>query len=302
MDKFDIEAYLDGRLAEEERVAFEQEMNQNPALLQQVEAQREATELLKRYLLREKINTILVDKPAIEKPYRWAWAVLIALLILLVSYFMFWRKQYRATPNNPPTSKWKPDSLQIAPHAPMQQLLPDSLDAKVEKAQKPPLIAENKASELPLPAYPSPNIRGYGGDNAAWKALLDKVWYTQLPPKSTSFKAPFTAAAALLSNRDFENAFLELETLEAASPQNDTLLLLKGYCLLEMGEGADALRYFQQLDESHPNWKAWLEWHRALAKLISGGKDKASPEFKKIAKQSNHSFQRQAQKTLDLLE
>gem|GEM_PF-843773 len=300
MNKFDIEAYLDGSLDAEAREDFEQEMRQNPAFAQQVEAQRKVTELLRKQMLREQVSSALANRPVAKRPYRWV--VLAALLILLAGYFLFLRKRNNPTPPIPPPTNWNSDTLQTAPQEPTQNIVQDSLEIKNEKPPKPSPIAENNAADLPLPAYPSPNVRGQGADNAAWKAMLDKVWYTQLPPKAAKFKEPFPAVVASLSKRDFENAFVQLETLEGTSPDNDTLRLLKGYCLLEMGEGADALRYFSKLEESNPNWKAWLEWHRGLSLLSSGEAKKAILDFKKIANAPDHPFRRQARKALNVLE
>lgn len=301
MKKLDIEAYLDGDLKSDALAQFEQEMRQNPAFAQQVEAQRKLAHHLRTQLVREQVNAALADKPVSGGKPRWGWAVVVVLLLCLAGYFFFRGNKQAATPATttpPPRNEWKPE---MQPTVPSEPATPATTPTTVEEEKTTP-SQPKPIAVLPLPDFPAPNVRGENGNNTAWKAMLDKLWYTQLPPKATSFGAPFGAVVAKISKRDFENAFVELETLEGTLPANDTLSLLKGYCLLEMGEGADALRNLERLEGGHSNWKAWLEWHRALARLISSGKDQALPEFQSVAKQSNHSYQQQARKALNLLE
>lgn len=301
MTNIDIEAYLEGSLSEEEQAALEQELRRNPALARQVEAQRKATHLLRRQLLREQVTSVLSEQVVHRKSRRRFWAILGTLLLLLLAgYFLFFGEKQPATQSVQPEAT-APDSIfqnETPPVAPPGTAPAEPVPAEKKPDNTPQPIAENKPADLPLPAYPSPNVRGQGGNNAAWKALLDQVWYTQLPPRAAGFKAPFAEPVQSLSKRDFEDAFVQLETLEADQPENDTLRLLKGYCLLEMGEGSDARRYFGQLERTPPAWKAWTEWHGSLALLLSGEAKKAVPEFQKIAKQQDHPYQRHAARAL----
>lgn len=303
MEKYDIEAYLEGSLSQEEQAEFEQELRRNPDFAHRVEIQRKATQLLRRHLLREQVNSVLKEKTVHRRTRRWIWVILGTLLILLAGYFFYLRKkQPGILPAHPEAAT--PDTIRIneTPPVAAPEITSEQPTLEDKKApEKPQPIAEGKPSELPLPAYPSPSVRGQGGNNAAWKTLLDRIWYTQLPPNAASFKARYTETVKSLSKRDFENAFVQLETLEGALPENDTLRLLKGYCLLEMGEGSDALRYFDQLEIKQQGWKTWLEWHRGLALLLSGDTKKAIPEFRKIAGSFNHPFRRQGQKALELV-
>ncbi len=301
MKRFDIEAYLEGSLSQEAQAAFEQELRQNPAFAQQVEAQRKAIQLLRRQLLRERVTTALAEEPVRRKTRRWWWALVGTLLILLAGYFFILRKK----PGNPLPANQETVPPDTARENEKILNVPSQEGKTIEDKKapdQPQPVAENKPSGLLPPAYPSPNVRGQNDGNEAWKALLDKVWYTQLPPGAARFGTSYADIVKALSEREFEGAFVQLEMLESTLPESDTLRLLKGFCLLEMGEGSDALRYFSKLEDKQPGWKAWLEWHRGLALLLMGEVRKAAPEFRKIAKEKNHPFQRQSQKALDILE
>ena len=132
--------------------------------------------------------------------------------------------------------------------------------------------------------------------------MLDKVWYTNFPPANVQFQQPFVEAAQLLAKRNFTNAFVQLEMLERKLPKNDTLHYLKGYCLLEMGEGPDALRYFEELESRQPDWQEQLQWYRGLGLLLSGEPKIALSQFKVIAASSGHPFRLQSQKAIEMLE
>ena len=87
-------------------------------------------------------------------------------------------------------------------------------------------------------------IRGDETADKARKALLDQLWYTDYPLTGLKTSQSFTKADESLKKRDFNAAYLELGRLEGQMAQNDTLLYLKGYCLMEMGEGEEALAGF----------------------------------------------------------
>ena len=162
-------------------------------------------------------------------------------------------------------------------------------------------IAETTPDELDSPLYPSPNIRGENSENPAWKALLDKIWYTDYPLANTLLSEPFKPADQLLKSRDFNNAYVRLQRLERNLPPNDTLRLMKGYCLLEMGEGAEALVSLDGLETQQPNWNAQLEWLRGLALVLSGQKEKAIAQFKSIVSQTKHPYRLQSERAVELL-
>lgn len=171
------------------------------------------------------------------------------------------------------------------------------------KPSAPRPIAENQSTKaLSPPLFPSPNIRGSNQENEAWKALLNQIWYTEYPPANMQFDAPFDKVDQLLKERDFSKAYVRLQLLERKMPENDSLHFLKGYCLLEMGEGTEALRYFDYLADKQANWNGHLQWYRGLANLISGAQEPAVANFRTIQSQTGHPFQAEAKKAAELLQ
>ncbi|MBC7774715.1 MAG: hypothetical protein H7246_04690, partial [Phycisphaerae bacterium] len=167
-----------------------------------------------------------------------------------------------------------------------------------EKKENGP-IAQNNG--LPSPRFPAPNIRGENSENKEWKALLNQVWYTDYPMVDLSSSEPFSKADQSLRTRDFNTAYVQLQRLERKLPENDTLQFLKGYCLLEMGEGAEALRYFSGLEQEHADWSMRLDWYRGLAQLLQGDKQTAKAVFEKIAATPTHTYRKQAGRARQLL-
>jgi hypothetical protein len=297
MEKFDIEAYLDGKLEREALNAFQQEMRENAAFAQRVEQQRKIRQHLRTQLLREHVAASISAQPRANVFRRWPLLLSlggILLIVLAVYLFVFQKAPNTALPTN--------DIKQEKQPAPAPEQVPANpvLEQPTPPRSSQP-IADNRSSRLRPPYYPAPNIRGQQDENTAWKKTLDQLWYTQFPPQNTRFNADFSASAQLLTARDFPAAFVALETLELQQPENDTLRLLKAYCLLEMGEGAEALRYFDQLDGRVPQWDAYLEWHKTLSILTIGEQKKALPKFRKMANTPGHPFQKQSLRALEVL-
>jgi hypothetical protein len=195
-------------------------------------------------------------------------------------------------------------------------------------------LNDGKLGELiPEPSHPAPDLvalRGEGEVNVALKALLNQLWYTSYPLSNLKVEAPYLNADKLLQQRDFNAAYLELDRLEQAQIDSltrqlerdnqkrmakdpnyrpiaasfnptDTLLYLKGYCLLEMGEGEEALYYFNRLNGADPAWKPQLNWYRALAHLLANNRPNALTLFQQMAAERGHPYRRQADKALKLL-
>lgn len=298
MKNFDIESYLDGSLHGEELTVFQQEMRENPAFAEQVEQQRKISQQIRTQLLREHVTAALKEKPR-SNVFRSGWLLGGALLLLLVVYLLVFPKAPTGTSS--PGEK-KQEILPANPTNPTPENAPGVPVIEQIPTPKPTApIAANRPSGSRRPDYPAPNIRGQQDGNSAWQKTLDQLWFTQFPPQNTRFNAPFAATAQLLTARDFPNAFVELETLEMQNPANDTLRLMKAYCLLEMGEGAEALRYFDQLDGHVSQWNAYLEWHRTLGLLTIGELKKALPKFRKMANTPGHPFQKQSLRALEVL-
>src|SRR5690606_9050262 len=139
--------------------------------------------------------------------------------------------------------------------------------------------------------YPAPNIRGGGPQDTALANLLDRIWYMDFPPAGARFAPPFDETGQLLQERDFSKAYLRLELLERTKTGNDTLRFLKGYCLLEMGQGGQAAGYLEQTGDDKPIWSEYWQWYRALGLLSSGDRDEAKRILEKIRKAPKHHFQ-----------
>lgn len=186
---------------------------------------------------------------------------------------------------------------------------------------------------IPEPLYSAPDLvamRGAGEANVALKALLDQLWYVDYPPFGLKINGTYRSADQLLQQRNFSAAYLALEEIEhvqidslshriarenqkllekdptaspvAAMPMaNDTLLYLKAYCLLEMGEGQEAIFYFSRMRFPDPAWIPQLTWYRALALLQADKRKEALVLFKQIAEEQGHPYRRQARKALKLL-
>jgi tetratricopeptide (TPR) repeat protein len=298
MKSFDIESYLDGQLSDDELKAFQQEMQENPAFARAVEQQRIISQHLRNQLLRAHVTAVLKERPPTGPARKW-WLLGGTLLLLLVVFLLVFPQTRKDAPVPGETKK------EIQPTAP-GNLTPENVPGNPAPEPAPQSrpsqpIAANRPSGLRAPDYPAPNIRGQQDGNSAWQKTLDQLWFTQFPPQNTRFNAPFSEVAQLLAARDFPNAFVELEILEQQQAQNDTLRLLKAYCLLEMGEGAEALRYYDQLEGREPQWNAYLEWHRTLGLLATGEPKKALPKFRKMANTPGHPFQKQSLRALEVL-
>ena len=189
------------------------------------------------------------------------------------------------------------------PAPPAENQTPPVEKTDDKTASKP--IAQLPPSErLPNPRYPAPEITMIRGDettNKARKALLDQLWYTDYPLTGLKTGNAFKNADESLKKRNFNAAYLELERLEGQMAENDTLLYLKGYCLMEMGEGNEALAYLDPLQGRHAVWESQLQWYRGLALLLADEREKALALFKQVENQPKHPYRRQAEKATGLL-
>ncbi|MBK9491532.1 MAG: hypothetical protein IPO07_24115 [Haliscomenobacter sp.] len=143
--------------------------------------------------------------------------------------------------------------------------------------------------------------RGAGQANIALKALLDQLWYVDYPLLGLDVSKAFPNIDEKLKKRDFTAAYLELEQLGSTRPTNDTLHALQAYCLLQTGEGQEALLHFDQIQSRQLDWDPQVEWYRGLALLLADKKPEALAQFTTIAANSGHPYRRQARKALKLL-
>lgn len=312
MKNFNIESYLEGELSGTSLQVFEAEMRSNPAFVQTIKRMSQLKDDLEMQSLREEVKNILKPERSEPnqkgKPGRWMGLLVGAALLCVTTYFLLPSAKENVVPHVSPIEKNEEPPLTTPPQIEETNekesvpLIKEELPVikKTKTKQSRPIAENNSTTSLPLPLHPAPNVRGQNDQNKAWKAMLDQVWYTDFPPINVS--PPFSTAADLLKERDFKKAFVKLELLEMKTSTNDTLRLLKGYCLLEMGEGGDALRYFEQMEKPPIEWTKSLDWYRALAILTSKGIADALPVFKKITENKKHDFYLQSKKALEVLE
>ncbi|MCB0644752.1 MAG: hypothetical protein KDC44_24070 [Phaeodactylibacter sp.] len=306
MDVHEIEKYVSGEMAADEQAAFEQEMQQNPALSAEVARYRQLTGDLGDIALEDRISEALQHLPIHrdQKPGRW-WLLLGLLSLLLLAGLFFYPAQSDADLQNlqsSPVPQPNPDSTaqfenQISP--PIEQ---------EEEAERPAIkkpIAGIEPGEQPVSprVQPAPKLRGSGtAADTARQALLDAIWYTQYPPAQASFGVPFGQVDTLLRKSDFSGAYARLQLLERQGSAGDTLAFLKGYCLLERGEGAEALRYFDQIAKPQVFGSQLLNWYKGLALLLQGEQAAAKRQFEKIAQQQDQPLYPYALNALKKLE
>ncbi len=300
----DLDKYLKGKMGEEERQRFEQRLAGDSGSRTELRLR----EGLRQVHLREKVNQVATLRKRWQRQRFWRFIGLSGLLAGLVISLLviLFQTSKKTTPEE--VSKELPENtLQKTPNGERretEQKQPgNSIPQAPQKSKKRYTgpIAEIAPDELDSPLYPSPNIRGENSENPAWKALLDKIWYTEYPLVNTPVSEPFKPADQLLKSRDFNNAYVRLQRLERNLPTNDTLRLMKGYCLLEMGEGAEALASFEGLEAQQPNWNAQLEWLRGLALVLAGEKEKAVAQFRSIVSQAKHPYRLQSERAIELL-
>lgn len=249
--------------------------------------------------LEAKVEAVQAERAERRRRRRIGYLIGVLALALLagLAYRLAWRQS--ATP--PPMPQ---QQQQQPPAAPPDSPLTEPASPPTPQ-QPPPPIAQLKADELlPNPDYPAPDVTIIRGDEAAdkgRKALLDQLWYTGYPLKGLKISSPFEKADESLRKRDFAAAYLELERLEDQMPPNDTLRYLKGYCLLEMGEGEEAETYFSALENPAAAWAPQLDWYLALSKLLADKPDEAAALFRRMAGKAAHPYQLRSQKALGLL-
>jgi len=250
--------------------------------------------------LEAKVGEVAAERAALYRRIFWRRIFITIVALALVAgaaYLFFWKKETPAA--LPPVLQQQ--EQYPAPPAEIQTPPVEKTDDK--KASK-PIAQLPPAERLPNPRYPAPEatmIRGDETADKARKALLDQLWYTDYPLTGLKTSQSFTKADESLKKRDFNAAYLELGRLEGQMAQNDTLLYLKGYCLLEMGEGNEALTYFDRLQGRHPAWEPQLQWYRGLAMLLTDEREKALALFKQLETQPKHPYRRQAEKAAGVL-
>ncbi|HOY19011.1 MAG TPA: hypothetical protein PLC89_17025 [Haliscomenobacter sp.] len=268
--------------------------------------------------LESKLREVAAEEAAQHRRTLWRRLLftLAALAFLAAVAYWFFSKN-EATPSVPPIEKQAPSSP-----SPTKKQTPEQ--NKLEKPRENPPIAQIKAKEevvvppdpifptfalqdelIPEPLHAAPDLvatRGQGEANAALKALLDQLWYVTYPLQGLDISEAFPSVDENLKKRDFTAAYLELEQLSSTQAANDTLHYLKGYCLLQTGEGQEALLHFAQVQGRQLDWEPQLQWYRSLAMLLADKRSEAIALFNVIAANAGHPYRRQARKALKLLQ
>jgi hypothetical protein len=237
-------------------------------------------------------------------------------------YYFFGKKRGDAPPNVPQQEQRLDQPANTPPK-----------DKKIDAKKIEPIAQVRPSERLSKPRYPAPDVTMIRGDeeaDKAQKALLNKIWYTDYPLTGLRLASAYKDADQLLQQRDFNAAYLELSRLErvqadslsrrierrnkkrmeedstyrpvaALTAPNDTLLYLKAYCMLEMGEGLGAMVNFGQIRTPDPAWMPQIEWYRSLAMTLAGEKEKALAVFREIAAQKGHRYRREAEKAVIMM-
>lgn len=296
----DYEQYLSNNAEDDERRAAAQVM-----------------EGLASLRLENKLREVAAEQAAQHRRTFWRRILftLAALAFLAAVAYSFFDTN-EATPAAPPSEKQAPN----AP-APRKEQTPEQ--DKLEKPREKPPIAQIKPKEevpvppdpifptfalqdelIPEPLHAAPDlvaVRGENEANIALKALLDRLWYVDYPLLGLDISKAFPSIDEKLKKRDFTTAYLELEQLGNTLLANDTLHALQAYCLLQTGEGQEALLHFDQVQNRQLAWEPQLEWYRGLALLLADKKPEALAQFTTIAANPGHPYRRQARKAMKLL-
>ncbi len=297
----DFDKYLSGEMSDGERQQFEQALADDPVL----QAELQVRVGLRQLRLEKKVREVSTARMAWERKRIWRRILLgfaIAGLFGLAIFIWFNTGKTPPPPSNiQETEQETPvgDPLQPAEKEKNVPVLPE------EKTRKPKRqdIAEAQQSNDQLPApQVFPNLRGEGAAATEIKNLLDQIWYAQYPPSGMKPTGVFAEADALLMEQEYEKAYAKLQRLERKLPENDTLNILKGYCLMNLGEGTEALRYFGGAEEQPLPVRQLLEWYRGQCLLLSGDKAGALAAFKAIAGNPGHGYQRHSKNAVRILE
>lgn len=321
MEKFDITSYLDGEMSGDEKIAFEAEMNKDPDFAEEVDFMKHLSSDLNMELLREQVTGALAEDgnggQDGNKSNKTKWlGGLLGIAFLAVALFFFIgddKKEMEPPvveekvvwPNAPKTN------IEEKENTKKEEAIPENKKEQKttppQKKEKPSrIIAENKpAPNLMPPSYPAPNlqnVRGSENKNVELKNTLDQIWYMDFPPEGTAFNAPFDKAGKLLAERDFTKAYVRLNLLERKHPENDTLNFMKGYCLLELGQGEEALSYLEKNNTESKNWKEYIEWYKAISHLSNSNDEEGIIILKKISGAPSHYFNSKSKKAIELIE
>ncbi|MCB0519271.1 MAG: hypothetical protein H6577_00345 [Lewinellaceae bacterium] len=305
--RIDFEKYFQGELNEEERRRLEQELAENTELKAQFEQDQDFLEQLETQLLREKVKAAMAgsaganDAPAPTKGRSLWWLLAVGVAALLIAWAV-WNPFSNGpspvtpvAPNAPPSTTWPageaaPAAPETAPEAPAPTEQP--------RPANPPGRPIAETLPDPVEAHALEGVRGESKENSPWQALVEKVWYAPLPGKVENFPTGYRPALQMLKAGKTMDAFMALEELGSSQPANDTLSFLKGYCLMQLWEGREALRLFDSLQGKPHPWQSETAWYRGLCYLVMGQKEQALGVFRQVAGRPGSAFAKRAKEAL----
>ncbi len=281
-----IEKYFCDELSEEEKAAFEQRRSADAVFRQEV-ADVEKTirfvqldgrkTLQKRLAERGRQLDTEKNSPA-HRQYLW-WGVA-ALILALLCWWLFTKKT-ETTKSVPSTGSDTADTTLLqTPGA--DSTIPSIRKLRPEDAHPPIAYGQKDKTS-------SSYVRGKDDKPDALDTLVASVWETRFRADGSVFNERHLPVARQLEAKNFTDAYVALQLLEPS----DTLDFLKGYCLLELREGGEALRSFSRLKNGKP-WQPAADWYTVLANLLEGERAAALSQAKNIANKKNHPFRRQA--------
>ncbi len=298
----DFDKYLSGEMTDGERQRFKQVLAGDPAL----QTELRVREGLRQLRLQKKVEVVATARKDWERQRNWRRILVGFVLAGLVGLAIFvWVKNEPLPPTSPST-QWPNQEAAptVDPSQPTEKeevapVLPEKKEAK--PGRQPIAEAQPSGGSLPPPAD-FPNLRGEEAAASEMKNLLGQVWYAQYPLSGMKPAEVFAEANALLMGREYEKAYAKLQRLERKLPDSDTLRMMKGFCLMYMGEGTEALRYFDDVGEQPLPTQQLLEWYRGQCLLLSGKREEALVVFRKIAADPKHLYQRQGQQAMKFVE
>lgn len=293
-----LEKYLNDEMEQEERLLFELEIAKDPTLLAEMEAHRIFIQSLRTQMLREKIKASINERGngLSNSPNRsqWIWGGYIVVFLMIVA-FGFWHFSKNPTTTIPAEKIESPIPQNPPVEQPNDQNEPSPTNPPEESIRSP--IAESRKVQ---PAPNQPSVRGATTEANDWDKFIESVWVTRFDPVPGQYNQRFSTITDYLKAENYTDAYVQLQLLEVQLPQNDTLAFLKGYCLLEMREGAEALKYFEKISNDEA-WNDERAWYSALANLIAGKQETATTLLKKISADPENTFKKEARRTLKKL-
>ncbi|MEL6660239.1 MAG: hypothetical protein AAFR36_27485, partial [Bacteroidota bacterium] len=277
--------------------------------------------------LQQKVKRAAAERIRLQNIARRRMAGMIILLALLIGAAVYWRSLRSKTPAEeepqrtesltnepgvPPSTPLETESTPLEENEPATTPPEEEPGRSESQEPPPPPIPENvpiaqtdpqELTPLPDPLHDAPNTFLRGQNNttdSVTQARLNALWYTSYPLSGLELGDNLSNIGEALQNRNFTQAFIRVQRAERRQTPSDTLAYLKAYTFLEMGQGDEAARALSELEDIPEDWQDQSDWYQALALLLAGDLDAAQVLVTKITQEGGHSYQREAQKALEV--